>query len=303
MREDGARAPLFVTGGTGFVGRAFLARVAGGGRRVSCLCRGAGPLPDGDGVRRVSGDLLNPERYAAALEEAEVVVHCAALTGKASSAEHFRANADGTRALVDACVRAGGKRFLHVSTIAAAYPGVRHYPYALSKAEAERIVAASGLAHTIVRPTVVLGAGSTIGRSLARAVRAPVVPLFGDSRVQPVHVHDVAEVLAGIVEGDRFDGEVLDAGGPEAVPWPELLARIGKAVCGRSPRLLRVPGRAAVAVLGAIESVTGPVLPVTAAQIYAFLCDGSARADFPGPREGRAWRSLDAMIQEMDADG
>ena len=116
-------AEIFLTGGSGFVGRRLVPALAARGHRILLLDRSGslesrfgGALPAGASV--VRGDLVQPETYASALAQAGVVVHLAASTGRASEHEHVRVNAGGTAALVDAWRRAGTERRLLVSTIA-----------------------------------------------------------------------------------------------------------------------------------------------------------------------------------------
>ena len=153
---------LFLTGATGFIGRRLLPALdAERVGPVHCLVRG--PVKLAAGAHLVTGDLLDPSSYAAALAECDTVVHLAALTGKASFKEHRRVNVKGTAALLEACREVGVKRFIHVSTIAVTYPDQDVYAYAQTKTEAEELVRVSRLDFAIVRPTIVLGPGSPLG--------------------------------------------------------------------------------------------------------------------------------------------
>ena len=97
------------------------------------------------------------------------MVHLAAVTGRAAPADYRRVNVDGTRALLRACTAAKVRRFVHMSTIAAAYAEQRYYPYAKSKSEAEALVRDSGMDFSIIRPTLVLGARSQSGTRWSRS--------------------------------------------------------------------------------------------------------------------------------------
>jgi nucleoside-diphosphate-sugar epimerase len=129
---------VFVTGGSGFVGRTLLRALREiEGLLVVALDR-SGSLTADDGLTVVSGNLHEPVTYREALARCDVVVHLAAATGKASPDVHLRETAAGTEALVNACQSAGVTRFLLVSSIAAAFPDKRGYPYAQAKERAER---------------------------------------------------------------------------------------------------------------------------------------------------------------------
>jgi NADH dehydrogenase len=298
---------VFLTGATGFVGRAFLRRAAGAGvDRVDCLVRDPARLPAVPGVRAIHGDLarLSPAALEA-LETADVVIHLAASTGRATEAEHFRINAEGTRRLVEACRAAGVRRFVHVSTIAVDYPEIRHYPYARSKREAEAAVRASGLDFAIVRPTIVFGPGSPVGASLAGLAAAPVLPLFGGGRaaMHPVHVDDVADALLALAARDELGGRTWGLGGREAVPFGDFLRSLRRELRGSEWPALPVPVRPAILVLAALERWVGPALPVQAGQLYAFAHDGVASPDDGGvlpPAPGR--RGVAEIVHGIAAD-
>ena len=113
---------LFVTGGTGFVGRRLLkalpARWAGPSSRSNARwVRRRGNA----GVHQVAGDLLEPATYAAALSKCRTVLHLAAATGRAAAAEHLRMNAGGTARLLAAAKTAG------VSSSSSSVPSPRHF--------------------------------------------------------------------------------------------------------------------------------------------------------------------------------
>ena len=152
---------IFVTGGSGFVGRRLLKALPALGRPIYALQRVA-VRDEIRGVQPVIGDLLEPRTYAPALSQCRTVLHLAASTGRAAAAEHMRANAEGTARLVGAAKDAGVTEFLFVSSIAAAFPDTRGYPYAIAKRAAEESVRASGLPFLIVRPTMILGPGASV---------------------------------------------------------------------------------------------------------------------------------------------
>ena len=290
---------VFLTGATGFIGARVRERLARDGVEVRALARAARPAGGGPETW-VAGDLGSPDAWVESVRGCDAILHLAASTGKASAAEHERVNVAGTRALLDAARAAGVGRFLHVSTIAVRYPELRRYPYARSKLAAEELVRASGLDWTVLRPTVVLGSGSPIGASLAGLARLPATPIFGPGRalVQPVHVDDVASACVEALE-DGLVGSAVDLGGPETLPFAELLRRL-RVAAGRSRGpLVRLPLVSTMAILGALEPALGGVLPVTAGQLYAFRYDGVA-ASHPWS-DGRRERAVDLETQLREA--
>ncbi|MGE3525699.1 MAG: NAD-dependent epimerase/dehydratase family protein [Gemmatimonadales bacterium] len=292
-----------MTGAGGFIGRrvvGLLARDAW--KDVACLVRDpsslAGIIPAG--WQGVTGDLASPASYREALPGVDTVVHLAAATGNALAAEMDRVNVEGTRDLLAECRAAGVARFIFVSSIAARYRDLRHYPYGRSKAEAEALVRDAGLEFVILRPTIVLGAGSPIWLRLRQLANAPVSLMIGDGRprVQPVAVDDVARAILILANRTRLPGNVLELGGPEPLSLDDLLRRI-RAASGRRPApILHLPARPMQLLLAGLGRLI-PRLPVSPGQLAPFLNDGTAA---PGdlaelPRSGLT--SLDDLLARL----
>lgn len=211
---------ILVTGGTGQLGSAVVARLRAAGEDVRVLSRRAAP----DAVR---GDLRTGRGIDSALAGVDVVVHCAT--------DYFGREADLARTLVEAARWAGGPHLVAVSIV-----GVDRVPlgYYRAKLEAEEVVAASGLPYTIQRATQFHALVRTL---LAGAARLPVVPVPRVS-FQPVDVRDVAERLAELALDDPA-GRAADFGGPEILPAAELTQAV-LAASGRRRRIVavNVPG-------------------------------------------------------------
>jgi len=270
---------LFLTGGTGFVGRRVIDRLVRERRETVALVRSAeNQLLDT--VTPVRGDLLDPASYRDALSGCDTVLHLAALTGNAAASEHRRINLTGTTELLRQARKAGVRRFLFVSTIAAGFPDLRRYPYAQAKLEAESAVRESELETLIVRPTMVLGQDSPILAALARLAAMPILPIFGrgDTPVQPIHVEDLSRLLLQIVDSLEFDGATIELGGSTILTIEELLREIG-ARTGNAGRSLHLPLAPLLLLLAAVEPMVGRWLPLTTGQLGSFRFDGTARPD------------------------
>jgi NADH dehydrogenase len=279
--------PFFVTGASGFIGRrvvAALARSAAGA--VVCLERRPGSLaaaaPGLTGCTTVSGSLLESAALADRVPRGSVIVHLAGAVGKQRPAAYERDNVEGTRRILQLGVDRDAAHLVFVSSIAATYPDRRFYPYAQSKVLAEDVVRHGAIPWTIVRPTLVFGPGSAGQHAFERLALLPVPVLFGagDREADPVHVDDVAHVIARAAI-ERWAGDTVDVGGPERVSLRELIARI-RAVHGRPGRApLRLPLTTLRYVLAVLEPVLRPVLPFTAGQLAVFA---NASTAAPHPR-------------------
>jgi NADH dehydrogenase len=292
---------VFVTGGSGFIGSRLLRALVQHGYSVAALDR-SGRIRERAGLsppsRVVPGDLLEPETYRAALASADVVVHLAASTGRASSEEHQRTIALGTESLLRECGAAGVQRLLFVSSIATTFEDQSGYPYAQAKVRAERAVATSGVPHLILRPAMVLGPGSPILEALSTLATLPLIPVFGDGRtpVQPVFVDDVVAFILTVLEGDLFANQIVEIGGPETVPIEELLQVIRVARTGRRGPVCHIPLGWLLPALGAAEAVgMGRVLPMTRGQLATFRFPGTAAENPLVEALGRNLVGLQAM--------
>jgi uncharacterized protein YbjT (DUF2867 family) len=211
---------ILVTGGTGRLGSAVVARLRAAGEEVRVLSRRATP----DVVR---GDLRTGRGIDSAVAGTDVVVHCAT--------DYFGREAAMARTLVEAARWTGGPHLVYVSIV-----GVDRVPlgYYRAKHETEQVFAASGLPYTIQRATQFHALVRTL---CAGASRLPVLPVPRVS-FQPVDVRDVADRLADLTLDDPA-GRVDDFGGPEILTATELAQAVAEA-SGRRRRIvpLKVPG-------------------------------------------------------------
>jgi dihydroflavonol-4-reductase len=172
---------VLVTGGTGFVGSQLVAALVRRGDSVRVLRRTRSSLITLDSlpVEHAVGDILDPDAVARAVKGCDWVFHVAGLSSywRARKEEIQRVNVEGTRIVMDACLRAGVQRVVYTSSVAAI--GIpangtigneesafdrwsATFAYAVSKHAAEgevRGAADRGLPAVIVNPAVVIGAG------------------------------------------------------------------------------------------------------------------------------------------------
>lgn len=302
---DAALSPertLVVTGAGGFVGKRLVRALRARGDAVIGIGRSEQPADWPADTRWVRADLGDAAAYESALAGATCVIHLAAVTGKARPAAYQRGNVDATRTLVEASTRAGVSRFIFVSSIAAAFPDRRHYPYADSKIAAEQIVREATIASVIVRPTMILGQGSPIEESLGKLASLPVSPVFGDgaNRVQPIDVDDVVDLLVNLTT-DAVQGETIEVGGRDTYSMRDLYARLREAHGGKgAPSFVHAPLGLSRWGLALIEGPLLPLMPLTAGQLATFANDSVAerhdavRRLLPNPRSSPRAREVSA---------
>ena len=120
-------------------------------------------------------------------------MHVAGVVSTPTRAGFVAGNIDGTQAMIDVATTAGVRRFVHVSSLSAREPDLSMY--GLSKAEAETLVAESGLDWSIVRPSGVYGPGDMEMRDLFRAARKGLALLPPRGKVSLIAVDDLARLL------------------------------------------------------------------------------------------------------------
>jgi dihydroflavonol-4-reductase len=207
--------PALVTGASGHIGANLVRALLGQGRRVRALVHRNTAAVEGLTVEIERADLLDGAAVLRACSNVGTVFH---LAGKVSAgwepAEEVHAiNTLGTRNVVDACLAAGVKRLVHVSSIQAlsgdhavdetcdlvAAEDRTRGDYDRAKAEAERLVLGAverGLDAVVLNPTAVLGPfdfqPSPMGRVLLALGRGKLPALVAGGHCDYVDVRDVA---------------------------------------------------------------------------------------------------------------
>jgi uncharacterized protein YbjT (DUF2867 family) len=197
---------LAVTGGTGFVGGHLLRIAHEAGYEIRALTRGW--RPPQDGIHWVEGALDRPESLADLCDGADAIVHIAGLINAATRAGFETVNVGGTLAMIDAARAAGVRRFIHISSLAAREPDLSDYGW--SKAKAERVVAASGLDWTILRPPAIYGPGDRETFELFKMARRGLVALPPKGRFSVLHVEDLCGLILALIDAPETVGATYE---------------------------------------------------------------------------------------------
>ncbi len=235
---------IAVTGAFSYTGKYVTQRLLARGEEVITLTNHPNrPNPFNGRVKAFPLD-FDEEGMTKSLQGAEALVNTYWVRFDKDSNTQPRA-VENTRKLVNAAKAAGVKRIAHVSI---ANPSAdSHLPYYWGKAANEKAVIESGLSYAIIRPTVLVGGGEDILiNNIAYLLRRfPFFLLPGDGSygIQPVHVEDVVDLLVdGVYSGENY---IIDAVGPEAYTFKELVKLVGETVGARRP-LVSTPPRLAL---------------------------------------------------------
>lgn len=213
---------VLVTGGTGVLGSELVDRLSDR-VEVRVLTRRAADQP-----ALVQGDLNSGEGLAAALEDVDVIAHCAS----AADYRHPKRDIDQTRRLLEV-PSATRPHIVYISIV-----GVDRIPfgYYQAKLASEQLIKESGLPWTTLRTTQFHDLALLF---LILATKGPVAVVPRGFRGQPVDVGEVAERMAELVLGSPA-GRVPDVGGPEVLD-AETMVRRYQEMTGRRRPLLRLP--------------------------------------------------------------
>jgi len=256
---------VLVLGGSGFVGRAFCeqwaqAHGAGGGRLIVPSRRREQakhlfPIPVVDVVQASVHDDATLQRLLVGVDA--VVNLIAILHGTPQQFEQVHVGLP--QRLVQACVKAGVRRVLHISALGVPDdPGQAPSHYLRTKALGEQTLKAAGadLDVTVLRPSVIFGAHDRFLNLFAQLQAvAPVVPLAGaDARFQPVWVEDVARAMVVALQRSDTIGQTYECAGPEVLTLADLVRLAGRA-SGHPRVVIPVPeavGRLQAAVMACL---------------------------------------------------
>lgn len=225
---------VLVLGGTGFVGRHVCERLQRRGWHITVPTRRLAkanavlPLPR---VTVLEADVHDTRQLLRLMEGQDAVVNLVAiLHGNEEAFE--RVHVELPLAIAEACLADAACRLVHVSALGASVNGPSMYQR--SKARGEEVLRASGLALTLLRPSVIFGRGDRFLNLFARLQQlSPVMPLAGaDARLQPVWVEDVAEAVAVCLDdsalGRASIGRTIECAGPEVLSLRELVQLAGR---------------------------------------------------------------------------
>lgn len=246
---------VLVIGGSGFLGQAVCNQLAKAGYRITVPTRRydrAKHLLTLPTCQIIEANIHDRATLGRLVSGQDIVVNLLGVLhskpGKPYG-QNFRVNhVEFPKALCTAMSKHGAKRIVHISALGVGVQNPAPSMYLRSKTDGEAVVKDSGLAWTILRPSVVFGREDKFLNTFASLAKiAPFIPLAGaDARFQPVSVSDVAKAVFACVEDQGKDTlhNTYDLVGTEIFTLKELVKLSARAV-GKNPLVFGIPDVAA----------------------------------------------------------
>jgi len=263
------RATVF--GGSGFIGRYVVKRLAARGLEVTVAVRD----PDRAGFLKPMGNVgqVTPVRVpvtderavAAALAGAELAVNLVGILYEGGRQRFEAVQHEGAGRIARLAAAAGVRRLVHVSAIGADPDSPS--AYGRTKGLGEAAVRAGFPGATILRPSIVFGPEDDFfNRFAAMARLLPALPLIGggETRFQPVYVGDVADAVLAALDDPGAAGRTYELGGPRVYTFAELMRLLLREI-GRRRMLVPVPFALARMKAAVLELLPAP--PLTRDQV------------------------------------
>lgn len=268
---------VFLTGGTGFVGKNILRQLLLEGHSVRALVR----EPDQatalvrEGVELVAGDVATGTKLELGMHDCDAVIHLVGIIVEKGKNTFEQVHHIGTRHVVEAAKRKGIQRFVHMSALGARADGPAQYQ--VTKWRGEEEVRKSGIPYCILRPSLIFGPGDGFVTQMMQTMRtAPIfrpVPGDGTPKFRPVFIDDVATCFVKALTADAATNQTIELGGADQLTLNQVLQEIARCADVHKPAV-HIPMPLMMAGAAVLQTVL-PNPPVTVDQLR-MLREGSA---------------------------
>lgn len=292
---------VVITGAAGLIGQNLTPRLKQADRKLICIDKNAHNLailrslhPD---VEAIEADMAKAGAWTDAIAGADAIVCGQAQIGGLDPKEFEDNNVTATKRLLDACSAAPNVRFVHLSSSVVNSAAVDLYTE--SKKAQEALVAAAGLNHIVLRPTLMFGwfDRKHVGWLARFMKRAPVFPIPGDGKYlrQPLYAGDFCAIIAACVERPNLSGS-YNISGQEKVDYIDLIRSVREANELRTP-IVKIPYGLFWSLL-ATYALFNANPPFTTAQLKALATpDVFEVIDWPGIFGVKATPLREALVQ------
>jgi NADH dehydrogenase len=264
---------VFITGGSGFVGRAIIQQLLTSGHSVRALIRQPDALFHFSNVETIVGDTTQPETLENQLFDCHAVIHLVGIIREFSGRgiTFKQLHIESTANILRAAEKQGVERYLQMSANGSRDDSITNYHR--TKWKAEELVQKSGLDWTIFRPSLIFGQHDQFVNMLAQLIRKlPLVPVMGDGQyqLQPVSVFDIAKSFAAALNKPETIGKTYSCCGPQLFSYNQVLDLIAQALGkGTGARKIHQPLWLMKPLVAALQSI--PQFPITSDQLQILL--------------------------------
>ncbi len=275
-----------VFGGSGFIGRHLIRRLAKTGAAIRVAVRSPEPakflrtMGDVGQIVPFAVDIHDDRSVAKAVDGSDAVVDLIGVLYESGRNSFQAVHAEAPGRMARAAAATGASRFVHVSAIGADAGAASSY--ARSKAAGEAAVLAAFPTATILRPSIVFGPEDNFFNQFATLGRLlPFIPVFGggETRFQPVYVGDVADALMAALTRRDVQGKTFELGGPRTYSFRELMT-LTMTMTGRHRPIISIPFGLAAIQASVLELLPSPLL--TRDQLKQLAVDNVVAPGRPG---------------------
>ncbi len=257
---------ITVIGGSGFVGRALVQKLARTGARIRIGCRHVKEghflqtMGEVGQISIISCDVFSQQGLQSLIDGSEVVVNLLGIMSETGKQTFENVHINAADHIAKAAAALNVQRLIHMSALGADLQS--ESIYARTKALGEEAVLKAFPHATIVRPSLIFGKGDHFFNLFAQiALISPILPLIGGGHTnfQPIYVEDVAQCFFRIIENESTRGQTYELGGPNMYSFKELLMLMLETI-GRKRFLIPIPFGIASLMGRVLELFPSPLL-------------------------------------------
>ena len=299
--------PKLVTifGGSGFVGRYIVRRMAKEGWRVRVAVRRPNEAifvktyGDVGQIEPLLANIRDEASTRAAIIGSDAVVNCVGILNETSRQKFNTVQTEGAGRIARIAAECGVTNFVHFSAIGADSNSESNY--SKSKAEGESLVRAAFKSAIILRPSIVFGnEDQFFNRFATMAKLSPIVPLVGsETKFQPVYVDDLAAAAVKAITENVKPG-IYELGGPEVATFKELIVKL-MGIIRRKRLIVNVPFFAALIQAYAFDMAQKLSLGLFTNSILTRDQVRSLKSDNVVSSRGKGFKELNIEPIAMDA--
>ena len=237
MSNYSFKSPIItIFGGTGFLGRYIVNRLAKSGYIINVVTRSPNEaifLKTSGNVGQISfvkGSFSNLSKLTSLLSSSEIVINCVGILNEEKNNKFRQIHSDAPEKLAILAKDTGVKKFIHISSIGADQKS--DSIYAKSKGIGETKIINAFPDAIILRPSIVFGSEDQFFNLFSQiSCISPILPIVGgDTKFQPVYVDDIAKLVEKIIKIEKSNykknNSIYELGGPDIMSFHSLMLKM-----------------------------------------------------------------------------